>query len=63
MSETLETAVAPAPASEAAPADPSRGTVDEPPPFLGTWRNVHLLVIGELVATAILFYALTRWAS
>ncbi|HWV39866.1 MAG TPA: hypothetical protein VN033_15460 [Vulgatibacter sp.] len=47
----------------AAPAEPARDAVDAPPPFLGTWRNVYALVIGELAATAILFWALTRWAS
>ncbi len=62
MSESFETP-APGPAGEAAPAAPTRDTVDEAPPFLGTWRNVHLLVIGELLVTAILFWALTRWAS
>lgn len=46
-----------------APAEPARGAADEPPPFLGAWRNVYALVIGELAVTAVLFYALTRWAS
>ncbi len=36
---------------------------DEPPPFLGSWRNVYLLVAGELAAIIALFWALTRWAS
>jgi len=37
--------------------------IDSPPPFLGRWRNVYLLVIGELALTVAAFYALTRWAS
>jgi hypothetical protein len=35
---------------------------DEPPPFLGRWRNVYLLVAIELAVLIALFYALTRWA-
>ena len=38
-------------------------TPDEPPPFLGSWRNVYLFVLGELVVLIALFYALGRWAS
>lgn len=58
-----ESLAIPTAAPEPAPAGPARGKVDEPPPFLGTWRNVYALLIGELAVTAILFYALTRWAS
>ena len=36
---------------------------EEAPPFLGRWRNVYLLVLGELAALIVLFYALARWAS
>lgn len=36
---------------------------DEPSPFLGSWRNVYVLVAVELGVTVILLYALTRWAS
>ena len=36
---------------------------DEPPPILGSWRNVYLFVAGELVVLVVLFWALTRWAS
>ena len=35
----------------------------EPPPVLGSWRNLYLLVAAELGALVLLFYALTRWAS
>ncbi|MEO8602682.1 MAG: hypothetical protein ABI629_08905 [bacterium] len=36
---------------------------DPPPPMLGSWRNLYLLVIGELALLVALFYALTRWAA
>ena len=35
----------------------------EPPPLLGTWRNVYALVLAELAVLIALFYALTRWAA
>jgi hypothetical protein len=35
----------------------------EPPPFLGTWRNVYVLVAVELLVLIVVFYAITRWAS
>lgn len=34
--------------------------LDEPPPFLGTWRRVYILVICYLAALIALFYAFTR---
>ena len=36
---------------------------EAPPPLLGSWRNLYLVVLGELAALVLLFYALTRWAS
>jgi hypothetical protein len=36
---------------------------DDPPPFLGRWRNVYLVVAGELAVIVALFAALTWWAS
>lgn len=39
------------------------GANEEPPPFLGRWRNVYLLVAADLAVTVLLLYALTRWAS
>lgn len=36
---------------------------EEAPPFLGRWRNVYALLVGELVLLSALFYALTRWAA
>ena len=38
-------------------------SVEDPPPFLGRWRNVYLFVLVELAVTVALFYAVTRWAS
>lgn len=63
----MKSQTAPAPAlRENAPvqapnAEPPQ--IDEPPPFLGTWRNVYLLVLGELALTVVAFYAITRWLS
>jgi len=34
-----------------------------PPPLLGSWRNLYILLAGELAVLVVLFYALTRWAS
>ena len=36
---------------------------DEPPPLLASWRNLYLLLLAELAALVVFFYALTRWAS
>ena len=36
---------------------------EQPPPLLGTWSNVYLLVLGELALLIALFAAITRWAS
>jgi hypothetical protein len=35
--------------------------IDEPPPFLGTWRRVYIMVICYLAALISLFYIFTRW--
>lgn len=43
--------------------DPSPPVSDEQPPVLGRWRNVYLVVLGELALLVAIFYALTRWAS
>jgi hypothetical protein len=34
-----------------------------PPPLLGSWRNLYLLLVAELGALTLVFYALTRWAA
>jgi hypothetical protein len=36
-------------------------TQDDPPPILGTWRNVYLAVLLHLTAVILLFYLFTRW--
>ncbi len=33
----------------------------EPPPVLGSWRNVYILVLFWLVLLILLFYAFTRY--
>jgi hypothetical protein len=35
----------------------------EAPPTLRRWRTLYFLLVGELAALVLLFYALTRWAS
>jgi hypothetical protein len=34
--------------------------VEEPPPFLGTWRRVYTAIIIYLIALIVLFYLFTR---
>jgi hypothetical protein len=34
--------------------------VDDPPPFLGSWRNVYTAVLLYLAALIVIFYAFTR---
>ena len=36
---------------------------ETPPPFLGSWRNVYLLVLGELALTVLVLFLVTRWAT
>lgn len=36
---------------------------EEPPPFLGTWRNVYVLLVVELLAIAALLYGARLWLS
>ena len=33
---------------------------DEPPPVLGTWRNVYIFVLSYLAGVILLFYFFTR---
>ena len=42
---------------------PERNDLQEPPPLLGSWRNVYALIVIVLAVLIALFYALTRWAS
>ena len=43
--------------------DEKAAPIEEPPPFLGSWKNVYLFVLGELAFLVILFHVLTRWVS
>jgi hypothetical protein len=36
---------------------------DDPPPFLGRWRNVYVVLLAELALLVLLFHLLRRWAS
>jgi hypothetical protein len=36
---------------------------DVPPPILGSWRNLYVLLVVESGALIAFFYALTWWAS
>jgi hypothetical protein len=36
---------------------------EEPPPILGSWRRLYLLLVLELAVITALSYALSRWAS
>jgi len=42
---------------------PEHGEPEAPPPILGRWRNVYLLLVGQLLAVVGLLYLATRWAS
>lgn len=36
---------------------------EEPPPLLGSWRQLYVLVVFELLLCVGLLYALARWAA
>lgn len=36
---------------------------EEPPPILGSWRNLYLVLIVELVVLTVAGYVLTWWAA
>jgi hypothetical protein len=36
---------------------------DQPPPLLGSWRNIYTVLVVELLATTAVLYGLTRWLS
>lgn len=38
-------------------------SAETPPPLLGSWRNLYVLVLAELAVVVALFHWLTRWAS
>ena len=33
-----------------------REVIDEPPPFLGTWKRVHLVIVAYLFVLIVVFY-------
>lgn len=44
--------------------EPTRNeAVEEPPPILGSWRNLYWLLVIELALLTLAGYLLTRWAS
>jgi hypothetical protein len=47
--------------SEPEPSKPD--DFDEPPPVLGSWRALYLLVIVELALLTLAGYLLGRWAA
>lgn len=36
---------------------------EEPPPLLGSWRNLYIVLLVELAVLVAAFWLLTRWAS
>ncbi|MEO8700298.1 MAG: hypothetical protein ABI867_09655 [Kofleriaceae bacterium] len=36
---------------------------DEPPPVLGRWSRIYVLVAGMLAAETLVFWLLSKWAS
>jgi hypothetical protein len=36
---------------------------DQPPPLLGSWRNIYLVLVIELLATTAVLYGITKWLS
>lgn len=42
---------------------PPADSIETPPPFLGSWRNVYLFVLAELAVTVLAFWLLMKWAS
>jgi len=44
------------------PQPPARAPED-PPPLLGSWKNVYGLLVVQLAVVVAILYALTRWAS
>lgn len=48
------------PETPADPSPPARPELDETPPLLGSWRNIYLVVLGNLALLVVLFWLLTR---
>jgi hypothetical protein len=45
------------------PVPQKNSDVDEPPPILGSWRALYLLLIIELALLTLCGYVLGRWAA
>ena len=45
---------------EPGPANAPRPEMNDAPPVLGSWRNIYLLVLGNLALLVALFWAITR---
>jgi len=43
--------------------EPAHTQGEEPPPILGSWRRLYMVLIAELLAITVLAYALEWWAS
>jgi hypothetical protein len=44
-------------------AEPERISIEQPPPLLGTWRNLYVVLVVELAALVAAFWTLGWWAS
>ncbi len=42
------------------PEPPQKAAIDEPPPFLGSWRNVYIFVLCYLAVVILGFYLFSR---
>ena len=42
------------------PEPPPKVTIDEPPPFLGSWQRVYIFILCYLVVVIAGFYAFSR---
>ncbi|HEY6390217.1 MAG TPA: hypothetical protein VIX89_02995 [Bryobacteraceae bacterium] len=42
------------------PEPPPKAIVDEPPPFLGTWRRVYIFILCYLAVVIAGFYVFSR---
>jgi len=42
------------------PDPPPKAVIDEPPPFLGAWRNVYIFVLCYLFVVILGFYLFSR---
>jgi hypothetical protein len=42
------------------PEPPPKVTIDEPPPFLGTWRRVYIFILCYLAVVIAGFYVFSR---